>query len=237
MAKADEQNTSPCYYSEEARAELRKHIEQVLARRQTCLKIDEWNQLWNILEATARTYFSSVKSSSISSSVSDTRKGLDKCLAQIDDLLRELKKPALLNWNFISDSNDPFCRILKTEPLRDVADTLTAVRKRIVAETKELQEFGAGQTLRAYNAYDCVREFKGRVFEIGHEAFGRKVGGERGPLITFVYQALLPVLKDATPDFDAFRKFARERKKDWLGEEDRDPDLSQRSSMEDRRPI
>ena len=43
MAKADEQNTSPCYYSEEARAELRKHIEQVLARRQTCLKIDEWN--------------------------------------------------------------------------------------------------------------------------------------------------------------------------------------------------
>src|SRR5262245_57076559 len=119
MAKAAVQHTPHRYYSEEVRTEMRKHVERVLARRKSPRPLDlDW--VWDDLETAARIYFSSLKSCSLSPSITDATEGLDKCRAHIDNLLRELKKPALSNWNFISDSNDPFCRILKPGPLRDV---------------------------------------------------------------------------------------------------------------------
>jgi hypothetical protein len=167
-----------------------------------------------MLEEAARLYSSSVKSLSMSSGVHDAREGLARCRKLIDDALCELKKPALSNWNFVSDN--PFCRLVETRPLQDVADMLTAADAVIAAKIKELEELGAGQGLRVYKGDDCVRELKGRLFELGHEWFGREVGGPTGPLITFVRLALLPILKDATPDSDTLRQFAKEHKTDWL---------------------
>ena len=48
----------------------------------------------------------------------DTIKGLNECAELINALLRKLNNSALFNWNFISNSTDPWCRSIKSETLK-----------------------------------------------------------------------------------------------------------------------
>jgi hypothetical protein len=87
---------------------------------------------------------------------------------------------------------------------------LTALRDKLAAAAANLREFTTGQRLRVYNLRDCVAEFKGIMLEIGQKLLGsQKIGRSDGPLITFLYLALLLVLGNATPDADALRVFAQ----------------------------
>lgn len=207
MAKAVAENTPRCRYDEEARVKLKRHIEQAVARRGIRCEID-----WGALEEAARIYTWNAESrSSKACSPADTIAGLIECAELINALLRKLNNHELFNWNFISDSTDPWCRSIKRETLKfdDLIEQLTDVRAKVTADAKGLREFAAGQKIRAYREDDCIAELKGRLLEIGQNLFGPQVGRSDGPLITFLQLALQPILGDATPDADALRIFAR----------------------------
>ena len=211
MAKAVAENTPRCCYNEEVRAKLKQHIEQAVTRRGTCREID-WDELWNKLESAARAYtWSAELLSNKAYSPGDTIKGLIECAELINALLRKLNNPALFNWNFISDSTDPWSRSIKCETLKfgDLIEQLTDLRAKVAVDAEGLRKFAVGQKLRAYRQDDCVAEFKEGLLEIGQNLFGPQVGRNDGPLITFLQLALQPVLGDATPDADALRTFAR----------------------------
>jgi hypothetical protein len=91
----------------------------------------------------------------------------------------------------------------------DLIEQLADVRAKVTADAEGLQELAAEQKIRAYRKDDCIAELKGRLLEIGQNLFGPQVGGNDGPLITFLQLALQPILGDATPDADALRAFAR----------------------------
>jgi hypothetical protein len=211
MAKASAEDTPRCRYNEEARVKLKRHIEQAAARRGIRCEID-WGALWGALEEAAKIYTWSAESrSSKACSPGDTIAGLIECAELINALLRKLNNHALFNWNFISDSMDPWCRSIKCETLKfgDLIEQLTDVRAKVTVDAEGLRRFAAGQKLRAYREDDCIAELKGRLQEIGQNLFGPQVGRNDGPLITFLQLALQPVLGDATPDADALRTFAR----------------------------
>jgi hypothetical protein len=210
-AKAVAENTPRCRYNEEARVKLKRHIEQVVARRGIHCEID-WGTLWGAIEEAARIYTWNEESpSSKACSPADTIAGLVECAELINALLRKLNNHELFNWNFISDSTDPWCRSIKRETLKfdDLIEQLADVRAKVTADAKGLQELAAEQKIRAYRKDDCIAELKGRLLEIGQNLFGPQVGGSDGPLITFLQLALRPILGEATPDADALRAFAR----------------------------
>jgi hypothetical protein len=203
------------YHDESSRAEIKRHLERVIARREDCPNLN-WDRLWNDLELAAEVYNGSLRSlSSASSSISQTIAGFRDCLKLIEILELKLKAPALSNWDFIFDSNGQFSRLSKREPPK--LSYVFALRERIMTEATKLREFTAGRNIRVYNKEDCVAEFKARIIEIGQQLLGPAVGRSDGPLITFVHLGLMPVLGDATPDNDALRAFAQRHKKDWLG--------------------
>jgi hypothetical protein len=103
MAKAGENNIPRRHYDEDARMELKRHLERVFARRRTDCKID-WDELWNDLETAARTYAWSTRLLATEPSYSPGEKlaGLDETRKLINVLLRKLN--TLFNWNFTSDS-------------------------------------------------------------------------------------------------------------------------------------
>jgi hypothetical protein len=212
MGKAGTEDTPRCRYDEGVRAELKRYIEQVIARQGDRRGVD-WNPLWNELERVASAYDWSVGLLSIKPhSPKDTIAGLFECEKLINALLRKLNTPALFNWNFISDSSDPSCRSIKRESpkkFRNLIEGLTAAREKLRGDAAELQKFAAGHRLRAYAKDDCVAEFKTGVLVIAQGLFGEQVGRSDGPVITFLQLALQPVLGDATPNADALRAFAR----------------------------
>ena len=211
MAKAVGENIPGCCYNEEVRAKLKQHIEQAVRRRGTCREID-WDGLWHKLESAARAYaWNAELVSNEAYSPGDTIKGLMECAELITALLRKLNNRALFNWNFISNSTEPWSRSIKGETLRFgyLIEPLTELRAKAAVDAEGLQKFAVGQKLRAYRQDDCVAEFKEGLLEIGQDLFGPQVGRNDGPLITFLQLALQPVLGDATPDPDALRTFAR----------------------------
>jgi hypothetical protein len=214
MTEAGAKDTPQCRYNEEARAKLKGHIERAAARRRDRYEVN-WDELWNKIELAARAYYWSMESPSIKAySPRDTIKGLAGCGKLIDALIRKLKTPALWNWNFVSDSTDPWCRSIKSESpksLGGLIEQLTAARDKATADAAELRTFAAGQKIRAYRQDDCLIELKGRILGIGQDYLGRQVGSSDGPLITFLGLALEPILGAATPDGEALRAFARER--------------------------
>jgi hypothetical protein len=144
----------------------------------------------------------------------DTIKGLAECSKLIDLLIRKLKTPALWNWNFVSDSTDPWCRSIKSESPRflgNLIEQLNAARDKATADAAELRAFAAGKKIRTYREDDCLIELKERILEIGQDYVGRQIGSSDGPLITFLGLALEPILGAATPNGEALRAFARER--------------------------
>jgi hypothetical protein len=127
----------------------------------------------------------------------DTIKELVECSKLIDTLIRKLKNPALWNWNFISDSTDPWCRSIKRESPKlrgNLIEQLTGARDKAAADAATLQEFATGQKIRAYRKDDCVTELKEALLEIGQGLLGQSVGGSDGPLLTFLRLALEPIL-------------------------------------------
>jgi hypothetical protein len=178
MAKASAEDTPRCRYNEEARVKLKRHIEQAAARRGIRCEID-WGALWGALEEAAKIYTWSAESrSSKACSPGDTIAGLIEFAELINAMLRKLNNHALFNWNFISDSTDPWCRSIKCETLKfdDLIVQLTDVRAKVTADAKDLREFAAAQKIRAYREDDCVAELKEGLLEIGQNLFGPQVG-------------------------------------------------------------
>ena len=94
---------------------------------------------------------------------------------------------------------------------------LTALQKRLADDADDLRKLLANQRGHAYGRRDCIAELKVILLRIGQDLLGsQKIGSAKGPLIGFVYLALLPVLGKATPNHEALRKFAEDHKADML---------------------
>jgi hypothetical protein len=203
MAKAAKQTTPPtphAYYSEAARAEIRRHLEQVFTRQRRICDI-EW--IWDELEITARAYARARSQLESSPSPREMIAVLDGICASIDGLLHKFS--ALRDPSFVSDAG----ALLIDAGLGSRAKVpLTALRKEVEAAATELRELGRAHAYGTRS--DCEADLKRALFEIGQKLFGPKIS-RTGPLVKFVRLALQPVLGDETPD--ALYQFAmRERK-------------------------
>jgi hypothetical protein len=164
MDEAGAEDTPRLYYDEAARAEIKQHLERVLALRKIGCEID-WGALWYELELAGWVYDQSVEETLVikGCSPSDAIERLAECGRLIDVLIRKLNNRALFNGNFISDSKDPWCRSFQRETpiFGGLIEQLTAARNKVMARAKDLQEFTVEQKIRAYREDDCVSRSAG----------------------------------------------------------------------------
>jgi hypothetical protein len=206
MAEAEQNHTPPRYYNKEARVELKQHLERVFARRGTDCKID-WEELWDNLETTARSYVRSVRLSTVLSTIEPSYRPGD-VLAWFDEICKlintlEQKLKTAPDWRFVSPSGILFRS--ESYAIRE----LIALRGKLTTDADELREFLADQKVHTHNTHDSLAELKVIMLKIGQNLLGLQTSGRSGePLIKFAHLALLPVLGDATPDVDVLRVFA-----------------------------
>lgn len=209
MAEADKQIIPRRYYDEEACAALKQHLEQVFARQGAECKIN-WDELWDELEITARTYTWSVRSliEEPSYSLGDVLVWHDQTCKLIDDLIKRLNTAP--DWRFISapSISAPSGRLsIRYESPR--TEELITLRNKFAADADDLRKLFADQRVHAYDERDSLAELKVTMIKIGQDLIGsEEIGYDEGPLLTFVHLALLPVLGAGTPDNGALRKFA-----------------------------
>lgn len=215
MAKANHEGIPRRHYDEAARAKLKAHIMQVAARRRKNVRADDvtwkpfWDRLWHQLEAAAAGFDWGEELRYQAIRPRDTIDQLTKRIELIDDLCHELRKPT--NWDFTSDTKNPWRRLVKSEPSRfgDLIGALETARKQTEIDVAGLRRELAGEPkMRARIDVDCEGELKGRLLDIGRSLFGQQIGNPEGPLVTFLHLALTPVLGEATPDKNALRTWA-----------------------------
>ena len=212
MAEAKQNSIPPARYSEEARVELRRHIERVAAqRRVTCNGVD-FDALWEALEGAAIAYDLSIEEVAATLSARETLGELVKYRSMIEDLLQNcLQRRELFEWDFISTTGSRFGKSERLS-LGPTIEGLSSVRDRFTADIADLTRYveeAEGQKTYAVDKADYRVPVQAIVLDIGRQIFGPAVGNTKGPLITFMRLALEPILGEDTPTPGALQKFAQ----------------------------
>lgn len=205
---ADKQITPRCYYDEEARAKLRKHIERVGQQREVARDVDWDVELWQTLEASAALYERWAADPKVTAR--NALNALTRCAVAIDKLRGCLMDPALLNWSAVSSSGLSFQA--ESPELRELlVEELAELQNEYETDARELRVVLSGAGAKKKTSATHPEAWLVRVIlDIGHQLFGPQVVGyEEGPLIKFLQLALEPVLGSATPSAEALRTIAR----------------------------
>lgn len=197
-------------FSAHARSEIKKHIEQVMARLKLPCDV-KWDELWDSLELAALAYDPSAVESG--AGASETIKKLDQYRSTIDDLLKNcLQKRELFEFDFVSATGVFTKR--KRKPPASLIKELTTLRDEFDKDIAELKKFSGGGKTHSASKDDYRIPVQGLILELGGKILGPSVGNENGPLVTFMRLALHPILGKDTPTAQSLRKFAQRK---WGG--------------------
>ena len=170
--------------------------------------------LWKALEYRAGMYKRALdRAGTPSATLTETLTRTESCIAAINVLVEPntgLLNPELQAWDFISGSGMACKDELPAASARLVRE-LELVRAELAEDAKTLHKIAAGKEAHAFGPDDHRRLLIKNMQVIGHNLFGPEIGGEDGPLMTFLRLTLQPVLGDATPNRATMRTIARRK--------------------------